>query len=68
MPDLVYLASQSPRRAQLLEQIGVNYQRLLPDPDEDAEALEVVSGREAPAIYVQRVTRLKLLAAVARMQ
>ena len=68
MPDFVYLASQSPRRAQLLEQIGVNYQRLLPDPDEDAEALEAVSGREAPATYVQRVTRLKLQAAVARMQ
>jgi septum formation protein len=64
----LYLASQSPRRAQLLEQLGVAFELLLPDPAEDAEALEVVHGREAPAVYVQRVTRLKLAAAVARMK
>jgi septum formation protein len=64
----LYLASQSPRRAQLLEQLGVAFELLLPDPAEDAEALEAVHGREAPAVYVQRVTRLKLAAAVARMK
>jgi septum formation protein len=64
----LYLASQSPRRAQLLEQLGVAFELLLPDPAEDAEALELVHGREAPAVYVQRVTRLKLAAAVARMK
>ena len=68
MTDFIYLASQSPRRAQLLEQLGLAFQRLLPDPTEDAEALEVVHGAEAPATYVKRVTRLKLQAAVARMQ
>jgi septum formation protein len=68
MPDFIYLASQSPRRAQLLEQLGLSFKRLLPDPTEDAEALEVVHGAEAPATYVKRVTRLKLQAAVARMQ
>jgi septum formation protein len=68
MSDFIYLASQSPRRAQLLEQLGLAFQRLLPDPSEDAEALEVVHGAEAPATYVKRVTRLKLQAAVARMQ
>ena len=68
MPKTLYLASQSPRRAQLLEQLGVSFELLLPDPAEDAEALEVVHGREAPAVYVQRVTRLKLAAAVARMK
>ena len=68
MPEFLYLASQSPRRAQLLEQLGVAFELLLPDPAEDAEALEAVHGREAPAVYVQRVTRLKLAAAVARMQ
>jgi septum formation protein len=52
----------------LLEQLGVSFELLLPDPAEDAEALEVVHGREAPAVYVQRVTRLKLAAAVARMK
>jgi septum formation protein len=68
MPDFIYLASQSPRRAQLLEQLGLSFKRLLPDPAEDAEALEIVHGGEAPATYVQRVTRLKLQAAVARMK
>ena len=68
MSDFIYLASQSPRRAQLLEQLGLAFQRLLPDPSEDAEALEVVHGAEAPATYVKRVTRLKLQAAVARMK
>jgi septum formation protein len=68
MPDFIYLASQSPRRAQLLEQLGLTFKRLLPDPTEDAEALEVVHGAEAPATYVKRVTRLKLQAAVARMK
>ncbi len=65
--DLIYLASQSPRRAQLLEQLGVRFQKLLPDPDEDAEALEAVHGLEPPARYVQRVTRLKLDAALERL-
>ena len=68
MPEFIYLASQSPRRAQLLSQLGVVFELLLPDPDEDAETLEEVHGREAPAAYVQRVTRLKLEAAVARMK
>jgi len=64
----VYLASQSPRRRQLLEQLGVAYELLLPDADEDAEALEAVLPREAPLAYVQRVTQLKLDAALARLQ
>lgn len=62
----IYLASQSPRRAQLLGQLGVKHELLLAAPDEDAEALEAVRGNEAPAAYVQRVTALKLDAAVAR--
>ena len=68
MSDFIYLASQSPRRSQLLTQIGVAHRLLLPDPHEDAEALESVHGREAPARYVQRVTALKLDAAVARLK
>jgi predicted house-cleaning NTP pyrophosphatase (Maf/HAM1 superfamily) len=39
--DFIYLASQSPRRGQLLEQLGVRYELLLPDADEDAEGMEV---------------------------
>lgn len=62
----IYLASQSPRRRQLLEQIGVRHELLLPGADEDAEGLEAVLPGEAPADYVRRVTGLKLDAAVAR--
>ena len=68
MPSFVYLASQSPRRRQLLEQLGVRYELLLPNATEDAEALEVVLKNEAPAAYVKRVTNLKLDAAVARLK
>ncbi len=82
MPDarrhaFVYLASQSPRRQQLLDQLGVAHRPLLPnvgastaDDDivEDAEALEAVIPGELPLDYVQRVTRAKLLAARARLQ
>ena len=68
MPSFVYLASQSPRRRQLLEQLGVRYELLLPDATEEAEALEVVLKNEAPSTYVKRVTNLKLDAAVARLK
>lgn len=68
MTDFIYLASQSPRRRQLLEQLGVRYELLLPDDHEDAESLEVVLKNEAPAAYVKRVTNLKLDAAVARLE
>jgi len=68
MKKFVYLASQSPRRRQLLEQLGVAYELLLPAPDEDAEALEAVLPNEAPRVYVQRVTQLKLDAALQRLQ
>jgi septum formation protein len=68
MPDFIYLASQSPRRRQLLEQLGVRHELLLPGADEDAESLEAVLPGEAPATYVQRVTQLKLDAALARLK
>jgi septum formation protein len=67
MPDFIYLASQSPRRSQLLEQLGVRHALLLPDAEEDPEALEAVHRNEAPKTYVQRVTALKLQAAQQRM-
>lgn len=68
MTDFIYLASQSPRRRQLLEQLGVVCELLLPGADEDSEALEAVLPGEAPTAYVQRVTQLKLDAAVARLK
>jgi septum formation protein len=65
--NFVYLASKSPRRSQLLDQMGVPHQLLLADADEDAEALEQAVAGEAPVEYVQRVTALKLDAAVQRL-
>lgn len=62
----IYLASQSPRRRQLLDQLGVAHELLLPEPHEDAEALEATRAGEAPADYAQRVTRAKLDAALQR--
>jgi septum formation protein len=63
-----YLASQSPRRAQLLAQLGVSFELLLPRADEDAEALEALVDGELPADYVARVTRAKLRAARQRLR
>ena len=67
----VYLASQSPRRRQLLEQLsasmGFQVKLLAPQPSEDAEALEGAFSNEHPKDYVQRVTELKLQAGIARL-
>lgn len=72
MEPFVYLASQSPRRRQLLDQIGVRYTLLLANSEDaepqDPEALEAVLPRESATDYVQRVTGLKLDAALARME
>jgi len=66
--DFIYLASQSPRRRQLLDQLGVKHELLLPLPDEDAEALEAEIRGELPLAYVARVTRAKLKAARERLK
>ncbi|AAU49465.1 Maf family protein [Burkholderia pseudomallei] len=63
----VYLASQSPRRRELLDQLGVRYELLAPAPDEDAEALEAELPGEAPDHYVLRVCVAKAQAARARL-
>nr|WP_316639860.1 Maf family protein [uncultured Roseateles sp.] len=66
--SFIYLASQSPRRRQLLDQLGVRHELLLPGPEEDAEALEVEIRGELPEAYVQRVTLAKLAAARKRLR
>lgn len=69
MHDFIWLASQSPRRQQLLTQLGVAHQTLLPGAHEDAQTLERLEDEqpgEWPADYVQRVTRAKLKAACER--
>lgn len=64
--EFIYLASRSPRRQELLQQVGIRFELLTPDADEDAEALEAVLPGESPTNYVQRVVRAKLQAAIAR--
>lgn len=57
----LYLASRSPRRRELLSQIGVRYHLLLfrsrPGAEEDVN--EDPLPDEAPAAYVERLARLK---------
>jgi len=57
----IYLASRSPRRRELLTQIGVRFDLLLfrADPREDAEVDETWHGDEAPEDYVVRLARAK---------
>jgi len=53
----IYLASRSPRRRALLEQIGIRY-TLLGDGTEDGVD-ESVHADEPPAVYVERIARAK---------
>ena len=65
----IYLASRSPRRRELLQQIGVRYEPLLfregarADPDTD----EAVRSGEDPDAYARRVTVMKANAAWSRV-
>lgn len=67
MHRFIYLASQSPRRAQLLAQLAVEHRPLLAARRENAERLETERPNEAPVDYVRRVTLAKLLAARVRL-
>ncbi|MBI3375930.1 MAG: septum formation inhibitor Maf [Betaproteobacteria bacterium] len=57
----IYLASRSPRRRELLAQIGVRFQLLLlrASPHADPEVDEAVVGAETPGEYVARISRAK---------
>lgn len=57
----IYLSSQSPRRRELLKQIGVNYEMLLlrNDPRREVSVDETPEEKENPIDYVQRICRLK---------
>jgi len=65
----VYLASRSPRRRELLAQIGVRYNLLLfrSRPESREEVNEDPLPGEAPAAYVERVARAKAAAGWRRM-
>jgi septum formation protein len=60
MEDFVYLASASPRRSQLLSQIGVIFQVLSVEVDES------VAAGETAARYVLRLAQAKAAAGLAR--
>lgn len=65
----LYLASQSPRRLELLRQIGLNPQVLpLRAHAERAEVDETPLAREPGAEYVQRLARLKVEAGLRAQQ
>ena len=53
MPFSLYLASGSPRRKELLAQIGLQYQQILPTVDETKEENETPEG------FVMRLAKLK---------
>ena len=65
----IYLASRSPRRRELLAQIGVRYNLLLfrSRPEEKEEVNEDPLEGEAPVAYVERVARAKADAGWRRM-
>ena len=68
MFSYIYLASQSPRRQELLKQIGVQFEMLIAAPSEDAETLETPLPNEKARDYVQRVTYVKSMVALERWQ
>src|SRR5438876_4422929 len=57
----IYLASRSPRRRDLLSQIGVRYHLLLfrTRPGEGPDVDETPLDGESPGAYVERVARAK---------
>jgi len=66
----IYLASRSPRRRELLSQIGVRFQVLMfrDKPETDAELDEAVLQGESPRLYVERVARAKAQAGWQRLE
>jgi septum formation protein len=64
---MIYLASRSPRRLELLAQLGIECRLLLDEDETRAEALEAARPGEAPDRYVRRVARAKTEAALHRL-
>lgn len=57
----IYLASRSPRRRELLRQIGISFELLLlrEDPRRGPDVNEAVLAEESPADYAARIARIK---------
>lgn len=58
----IYLASKSPRRQELLNQMGVDFQVI------DIEINELTRSNESPIAYSKRITEEKLQAAIQYLQ
>jgi septum formation protein len=66
----IYLASQSPRRRELLKQIGVNFEMLLlrADPRRNITVDETPIAGEQPENYVRRISQAKAAAGYAALR
>jgi septum formation protein len=66
----IYLASQSPRRRELLKQIGINFEMLLlrADPRRNIAVDETPHADEQPDTYVRRVSKAKATAGYAALR
>jgi septum formation protein len=66
---MIYLASRSPRRRELLQQVGVRFEPLLfrEGSRADADTDESVKPGEDPDAYVRRVAQMKANAAWTRV-
>ena len=68
--QIIYLASKSPRRRELLKQIGVQYELLIirDQPPARLDIDETALPNELPRSYVERIVKLKADAAVRIMR
>ncbi len=66
MFSYIYLASQSPRRQELLKQMGVSFEMLVAQAGEDTESIEIPLPSERAREYVERVTLAKSALALER--
>ena len=66
----IYLASRSPRRRELLSQIGVRFHMLMfrDKPETDPDLDEAVHEDETPTAYVERIARAKAQAGWRRLE
>lgn len=66
----IYLASRSPRRRELLAQIGVRFHMLMfrDKPETDPDLDEAVHQGETPTAYVERIARAKAHAGWRRLE
>ena len=64
---MIYLASNSPRRSELLTRIGVSYTVLMPEDGQEAVD-ETPLTDESPQAYVMRLAQAKALAGWERLE